>query len=377
LLLASIAGPSGSQFGASLTNAGDQDGDGLDDLYAGAPNANSSKGAVLVISSSSASTLRTISTAAPVGAFGATLAGLGDVDGDGLADVAVGAPGFRVGSNQAGQVVLVRSSDGSNAAAITGSGTYNRLGESLAPAADANNDGLPDVLVGSYSGGTARLVSGADLSTLADLSVTLPAYRRLMVGGSLDFNQDGTADWLIGSPGLKVVAGVVVGGIRVISGTDRSTLFELTASAPYTDLGLCVRVLPGLGMAAGETALRDPISRGYGLARVWKVEEIRDTDGDGIRDDIDLVMNSIMDPTVRILGVDSGVNNQLNEQGMTIADQYAELGPASDYRNSAQYFVKINELSKKLVDEGLITSKESRQIFAAALQSVNNAKSHR
>lgn len=375
-MLATIVGASGSQLGASLANAGDQNGDGLDDLYVGAPYANSSRGAVFVISGASATTLRTISTAAPVGAFGATLARLGDVDGDGLADVAVAAPGFRVSTNQAGQVVLVRSSDGSNAAAITGSGLYNRLGESLAPAADANGDGLPDLLVGSYSGGTARLVSGADLSTLSDLSVTLPSFRRLMVGGSLDFNRDGTADWLIGSTGLQVVAGKVVGGIRVVSGTDHATLFELTATAPNTDLGLSVRVLPGLGMAAGETSLRDPISQGYGLARVWKVVEILDTDGDGISDDVDMVTNSIMDATILILGVDSGVTNTLDAQGMTLADRFAELGPQSDYRNPAQYFVEVNQFCQQLVDEGLIDPKASRQIFVAALQNVKNSNAN-
>ncbi|MES2922892.1 MAG: hypothetical protein V4819_15160 [Verrucomicrobiota bacterium] len=380
-LLATIVGPSESQLGSSLANAGDQDGDGRDDLYSGAPFANGAQGAVMVISSGSASILETISTPNPVSAFGSTVVCVGDLDGDGLADVAIGAPGFRLpNGNPVGQVVLVRSSDSSIVATTTGAGNSTRLGDSLASAADANNDGRADLLVGSSSGGTALIVSGADLTTITDLSIPLPrAGRRLVVGGSLDFNNDGVADWLIGSNALVRNAATLalLGGIRVVSGTDHATLFELIATAPNTDLGSSVKVLPGLGMAAGEQSLVDPISHGTGLARVWKVVEIRDADGDGINDDVDLVENSIMDPTVAILGADSGVPNRLDDQGMTLADRFAELGPKSDYSNPAQYFVTIKQLCEKMVADGLLNPAESKLISKAAQQSVNNSKANR
>jgi FG-GAP repeat len=370
-LLKIIAGPSASLFGASLVNAGDQDGDGLDDLYVGAPNGNGRKGTAFAVSSGGA-VLRTISTTFSLSALGTTLAVLGDIDNDGLADVAVGAPGYRVSGNQAGRVIIVRSSDGTTAAEMIGSGAWNRLGDSLAPATDANGDDKPDLLVGSYSGGTARLLSGTDLSILADLSIpTLPAYRPLVVGGSLDFDSDGTADWLIGSPELQDVGGTRVGGIRVVSGNDQSALFEFTATVSGTGLGQTLKILPGLGMAAGEVNLLDPVTGGKGLARVWKVEEIQpvlDTDGDGVYDDVDAVPASIMDVTVILGGIDSRVPNRIDADGTTLADLFAELGVLSDCRKPAHYLVAVTHLTTKLVKSKDITRKEALKLTAAALK---------
>jgi hypothetical protein len=374
-LLSIIGGPDGSQLGAALANAGDQNGDGLDDLYVGAPNANGSWGGVFVLSGSDGATLREITTDVAASSFGVTLVTLGDVDGDGRADLAVGAPGFRaLDGNPVGRVVLVCSSDSSIASEMTGSGSvfYNRLGESLASAADANGDDLPDLLVGSYSGGTARLVSGADFVTLVDLSIpTLRAWQPLTVGGSLDFDADGTADWLIGSPGLQTVNSQSVGAIRVISGADQTLLFEFVASVPYSGLGLSIQDLPGLGFAAGEMNLQDPVTRGFGLAHVWAVEQVQpilDSDGDGVLDDIDVVPQSIMDATVILLGIDSGVTNRVNEEGITLADRFAALGDLSDYRCPALYHAKAVQLSVQLVHQHLINGREALRLSAAALQ---------
>lgn len=379
-LIASSTGPAGSQTGASLANAGDQNGDGIDDLFVGAPNANSSKGGVFVISGSDGSILREITTTASLSGFGSTVAAVGDIDGDGKNELAVGSPGFRItGGNPAGRVQLIRSSDGAIAAETRGTAVYNRLGESLAAASDANGDKQPDLLIGSYSGGTARLVSGTDLATLTDLSIpTLPAYQMMTVGGSLDFNEDGTADWLIGSPALQSVGGTPVGGIRVVSGTDQATLFEFTASAPDTGLGRFIRVLPGLGFAAGEPNVLDPVSQGVGLAHVWGtvVEDkpVPDTDGDGIPDAEDEIPDSVMDATVVILGVDSKVENRVSPEGVTLADRFAAIGGLADFRVPALYYVKALHLSNKLVRAGLVDKREGRRLAAAALEGILRAK---
>ena len=365
-LLLTATGSAGSQLGVSLANAGDQDGDGRDDFFAGAPLANGSRGEVRLISSATGATLRTFTTTASTSSFGVTLATLGDVDGDGRADVAIGAPGFRItGGNPAGRVILARSSDGATAAEVVGSAVYNRLGESLAPAADANGDGLPDLLIGSYSGGTARLVSGADFSLLADLSLVLPAYRPLTVGGSLDLDNDGVADWLIGSSALTLLNGQPAGGVRVVSGSDFSTLFELAAETPHSGLGLSLQALPGIGFAAGETGRQDPISMGYGFASIWKVETVTDSDGDGVDDEFDTMPNSNMDPTIILAGGDSGVPNRVDENGTSLADVYAELGAVSDYHAPALYLSNATVLNNKLVKNGLINKNESRDILAA------------
>lgn len=354
-LLTTTIGPSGALLGVALVNAGDQDGDGRDDLYAGAPGTDT----VLVISGKTGAVLRTLSAGSSSNSFGVTMARVGDVDQDGRADLAVGEPGFFGDGFQAGRVVLVRSSDGTVAAEAGGSGFFNRFAHSMAPSADANGDGFSDVMVGSYSGGVAKVLSGTDLSTLVDLSLPeLPIFRPLTVGGSLDIDLDGTADWLIGSPALQLKNEEPVGGIRVVSGLDRSALFEFTAEHPESGLGLSLQVMRGVGMAAGETSA--------GLAHVWKVEERMDLDGDGVNDDVDQIPESIMDPTVVILGVDSGVINSVDAQGVTLADRFAELGALSDYKNSAQFFVKAKQFAKCLEVSGRINPEESKKISKAA-----------
>jgi hypothetical protein len=375
-LISQIIGPAQSQLGASLANAGDQNGDGTEDLYAGAPMGDSSRGAVLVISGKDGSVIRTLLTDASTSAFGLTLVALDDMDGDGRADLAVGAPGFRIGSNQVGRVLLIRSSDGTVASQIAGSGNFTRLGQSLAKTGDADGDGRADFLIGSYSGGTALLASGANLSILGDFSVpTLPAFRALTVGGALDFDGDGVGDMLLGSNALGVVNGLTVGGMRIVSGADHSILFERLASASFTGLGDFMAVLPGLGFAAGEPNLRNLATGGDGAAYLWVLT--LDSDGDGVPDDRDSIPHSIMGPTVIVAGVDSGVPNLVDEQGRTTADRMAEIGNPADYRNPALFYVAALQHAKQLANEGVLDREGQRKIKNAAHKGTVGAKGAR
>lgn len=118
-------------------------------------------------------------------------------------------------------------------------------------------------------------------------------------------------------------------------------------------------------MAAGETTMRHPAHNGTGLAHVWRVEELRDRDGDGVIDEEDAVPDSIMDPTVVILGVDSGVPNRISVDGVTLADRYAMTGSVSDYRNSALYAAELRRLGTDLLRAGLVNHNELRILTAA------------
>jgi hypothetical protein len=123
---ATITGTASTELGAAVCT-GDLDGDGVDDLVLGAPAASSGKGAVYVFYGGTGASVGvaaadyTVPGADAGDAIGSVLASGGDVDGDGLDDFAVGVPGDDENSRtDSGSVFLVH-----------GSALYLNLGLSL------------------------------------------------------------------------------------------------------------------------------------------------------------------------------------------------------------------------------------------------------
>ena len=127
---------------------------------------------------------------------------LSDIDGDGLPDLIAGDPGAQtayVWSDVlacAGATISTRNADYNAFASIA------RLGETLAAVPDMNGDGINDLLIGGVNG--AALVLGFDAAT--DRSSALTAYATIKgTGGfgasvaSTDLNEDGYADLLFGA----------------------------------------------------------------------------------------------------------------------------------------------------------------------------------
>ena len=162
------------QFGYSVADAGDVNGDHIDDLIVGAHFydagyfATSNEGAAYVYLGSTTGPTQTPSWSAvsdQVGAlFGTSVAGVGDVNGDGFADVVVGA---RLGStrvtadaqSEEGRAFLYLGSAGGPSSSPAWSPFGDQYGEqfgfSVAGAGDVNGDGYADVVVGAldYTGG--------------------------------------------------------------------------------------------------------------------------------------------------------------------------------------------------------------------------------
>lgn len=149
-------------------------------------------------------------------AAGRTIAATGDVDGDGLDDFVVGAPRDDTAGEIAGAVYLITSPtsgdlDLSDAAARwLGEAAQDMAGSAVAGAGDVNGDGLADVVVGSQyngEGGAAYLVSGpgTGITTLSDAGAKLVAEGNAdaagdAVAGAGDVDGDGLADLLVGAP---------------------------------------------------------------------------------------------------------------------------------------------------------------------------------
>ena len=131
----------------------------------------------------SSRTLFTPTGAAAYDYFGYSVAGAGDVNGDGYGDVIVGAYHNDAGGTDAGRAYVHFGGPGADAVAdltLTGAAAYDQFGYSVAGAGDINGDGYDDVIVGALfnDGGAANAgrayvyYGGPGADATADLTLT-------------------------------------------------------------------------------------------------------------------------------------------------------------------------------------------------------------
>jgi hypothetical protein len=203
-------------FGTAVTSAGDLNGDGYADIAVGAPFANSRVGRVHVYlgSATGIRAAPALSLSGPDGAggdFGFALAGGTDVNGDGLAELVVGAPGA---TSRGGLAHLYAGIPAGLSPAPTTSltgpdGVGGSFGSAFSASSDVNGDGYADLLVGAPSGassaGRVHLYLGraAGLATAPAVSFAGPDGSSGQFGASIagggDMNGDGYQDFSVGA----------------------------------------------------------------------------------------------------------------------------------------------------------------------------------
>lgn len=148
----------------------------------------------------------------------------GDVDGDGLADVYVSDWPNAARGPQTGRAYVYSGKDGKNLFTFTGDAAGDGLGSTQAIAGDVDGDGRADLVVGAWQvsttavgAGKAWLRSGADGSVLASYTCRTPGDTFGFDGVALgDTDGDGTVDLLITSA-WSGVSGYHSGRVFLIS----------------------------------------------------------------------------------------------------------------------------------------------------------------
>ena len=308
--------PSG-KFGAAVANAGDVDGDGVDDLMVGEPlyfpsGGNTYEGRVTILSGGTHAVIRTHEGTQAQEQLGYAISGAGDVDGDGHADYAIGSQYHASnGLTSNGEVVVYSGADGSVLWSVDGAATNTYLGFSVASIDDVSGDGRPDLLVGNYNGSVnAYDASGQVIYTLTGQPSSLFGFS---LAACADLDGDGVRDFLIGTPGYNNAAPSLVscGGVFVYSAKSATLLFQFTGDNAYDSLG---RVVSSLGDVDGD-GIPDLLAGSWtsqgngslsGMVRVasgadgstirtvygdagndrlgWSVVGLGDMDGDGVAD---------------------------------------------------------------------------------------------
>lgn len=233
LLYAKTGSGSGQQFGTSLHGLGDVNGDGRSDFIIGATEgfgASAGKGYAEVYSGATGALLFHLSGENNNDQFGHSVSDAGDVDQDGRSDIIVGAYQNNTATFHAGKAYVYSGSTGSLLYSFVGKAVSDQFGYTVAGAGDVNGDGFADVLVGTTgddrngsNSGSIQVYSGKDGSLLHDiLGNAANDQLGFSVAGGGELTGDGNAEFLAGAVGSNQLAGSVV--------TYRGTPLTLSAS---------------------------------------------------------------------------------------------------------------------------------------------------
>ncbi len=254
VLHAFVGDSPGDHLGFAVFRAGDVDGDGMSDVILGVPNDDNKAadaGSARVMSGADGSQLLSFDGLFAGDAFGTSVGGGHDYDGDGRSDVIVGSPWRDTPRTDAGFATVYSGADGTPLCSQRGENDADWFGVAVAFAGDVNRDGLGDLVIGASlvdvganaDAGTAYLFQAvpceySDAGTLAPAASNALFGRRMARLG--DLNGDGVDDFVVGAMQESTLGRTRNGVVRVYSGSDRSVLFTFEGDDSQDELGSAV-----------------------------------------------------------------------------------------------------------------------------------------
>lgn len=274
LVLQTLQAGLSPESGTRLADLGDIDGDGIHELAI----VDRISALVQVYSIATGLELYQVTNTRPTSAFGRSLANIGDIDADGIADFAVGAHWRWVnGEREVGTVYIYSGIDGSLIHEQAGTIRDGWFGTEVHPAGDYNFDGTPDYLVVSLEDasslnnqGVIQVFDGTNYTELLRMTGRSHgsgnSMDAILIG---DADGDGLSDFGITEPSYGT-SGPAYFSIRSgATGQVLTQAFAETAAEPFADAIVPAGDVDGDGLADILLGVGGPTSSGQQLARFF------------------------------------------------------------------------------------------------------------
>lgn len=236
-LLWAATGQPGERLGFGIEAAGDVNHDGVPDVIAGAPGGQ----AAYLYSGRDGKVLRTLAAPVRDAGFGNAVTDLGDLNRDGYDDVAVGAPQDDSTGTDAGRAYVFSGRDGTILLSLPGEAAGHNFGNALG---GGTRNGTTWIVVGALRAGSRQTGStyvfrgtNPRPAFIIESDSTGAAQGGMFVSVVGDVNHDGVAD-IFSADFPNSALGPSTGRIYVRSGRDGAPLLTLTGEAPGNGFGV-------------------------------------------------------------------------------------------------------------------------------------------